>query len=87
MSWNIKTVGKRENVKALIAANQHVPQKVKEAIFETIDAGDKIKRGTDGNHDGVRVEGFGHHDAQHAWSSIGKLEVEPVALAPETSAE
>ena len=84
MSWSINAVGIRANVKAQVNADTHIPQKVKEAICETIDAGDPVMH-ANGNPilDGVRVAGHGHLGKQHPWSRIGKLEVEPVHLAPD----
>lgn len=80
MSWSIKSIGTRENVKAEVLADKHVPETVKAAIVSVIDAGNKSAEG-DSYSDGVRVETFGHYGPDQSWSSIGKLEVEPVTLA------
>ena len=39
MSWNIKLIGIRENVKAAVLADSQIPPALKEAIAMTIEAG------------------------------------------------
>lgn len=85
MSWSIKLIGKRENVKAQVLQCTSLPDPLKHGIVGLIDAGkNSPHRGSQSNYqDGVRVETYGHYGLDDSWSSIGKLEVEPFCLAPD----
>lgn len=84
MSWNIKAIGTRENVKAAVQASS-APDDIKAHIVKICDAreGDPAKN----SNDGLRVEGFGHYANTHDWSGIGKLEVEAFTLAKPAEAK
>ena len=80
MSWNIKLIGIRENVKAAVLADSQIPPALKEAIAMTIEAGTGDPN-VQLDLDGVRVESSGYYDATSAYSSINQLQVEPIRLA------
>lgn len=80
MSWNIKVIGERANVKAAVLAETQIPPALKEAIVMVIEAGtgDATQQQ---DFNGVRVETVGHYEGASAYSSISKCEVEPLRLA------
>jgi hypothetical protein len=79
MSWSIKKIGERTSVRKYVENEPNLPNDVKEAILSTINT-ELPEHGKMFN--GVRVEGYGHHNANDGSSvgSIGKLEVEPIQL-------
>ena len=83
MSWNIKLIGTRANVKAALLADTNLPGALKDAIVLVIDAGENNAAAKADAYypDGVRLETCGHYGADHTYSSISKLEVEPIRLA------
>ena len=76
MSWGIKAIGTRANVRAVVMADPNLPSTLKDGIAAILD---DI---TDSYGDSVRVETYGHYGG--GYSSIGKLEVEyfKAAVAP-----
>jgi hypothetical protein len=75
MSWMIKKVGKRKGVFAEIKNDANLPSEIKAACLSVL--GDEPDAPS-----GVRVEGYGHtyQGKGSSFSSIGKLEVEPIQL-------
>lgn len=75
MSWMIKQIGERAAVKRAIASDTHLPSEIAAAVLSVL--GDEPDAPS-----GVRVEGYGHtyQGPGSSFSSIGKLEVEPVLL-------
>jgi hypothetical protein len=84
MSWSIKRVGTREEVRKAVEADTNLPSTVKAVILDHLGWGDKAPNG-------VRVETYGHHDGGGVGAcSISKLEIEPLELllpAPAAVAE
>jgi hypothetical protein len=80
MSWNIKTFGTREAVRAKILADKYLPTLVKSLIITTIH--DLHPSHANNPQNGIRVEGYGHHNDVDGscLGNIGKLEVEPIEL-------
>jgi hypothetical protein len=79
MSWDIKKIGERTAVKRAVENETNLPANVKQAILDTIH--DKLPEHSK-EWTGLRVEGYGHHNAGDGSSmgNIGKLEVEPFQL-------
>ena len=82
MSWSIKIAGTRA---ALLAAlpNYMLPDGVRAAIVGSISKGpDPVTNGL-GANTGYLIEGYGHEGENDNWNSVGKLEVNPIPVAPE----
>ena len=80
MSWSIKEIGERSAVRKAVENNTYLPAPVKTLILETIH--EKVPEHSVAYKNGIRVEGFGHHNANDgtAVGNISKLEVEPFLM-------
>jgi hypothetical protein len=82
MSWNINTIGKSEDVAALVNKEQHIPQPLKDAVKLFAEAG--ANTATNQNYGALRVVSSGHFGPSDAWSSC-TLTIERVSLAPSST--
>jgi hypothetical protein len=79
MSWNFTKIGKANAVKASVAAEQYVPQSVKDVVAAFADA-----QGDDPSW-GLKVSTHGHLGG--AGSSLTKFEIEAVQFVAEIPVE
>lgn len=75
MSWSIKSVGKRGDVKAEVL-KVHMPEPIRTSILDILDEDPTYQEGC---YDGATVEGYGHSGG--GYGNIGKLQVELIRLA------
>lgn len=75
MSWMIKKIGKRSSVFIEIKNDMNLPFEIKAACLSVLNEEPDAPNG-------VRVDGYGHtyQGKGSSFSSIGKLEVEPIQL-------
>lgn len=83
MSWSIKSIGPLAGVRADVAAQNYLPQGLKDVINGILDNESKSPN----PQTGARVESYGHIGTNGS-SNVGKFEIELFALAkvPETPA-
>lgn len=75
MSWSFKHIGTRKGVAAKILAENYVPESVKTAIVEAINAPTKS------SNNGVIIESNGHIDAHSSYLKI-EMQQGSIALDP-----
>lgn len=88
MSWSLKVNGSKDDVKQLVEANDHIPDRVKTMIHDRIDAlvvdEDSTRRILPANAlPGVHVSTWGHWDSFQSNCTI-EVQLTVIGLKPTT---
>jgi len=81
MSWSIDIIGKKQDVKAAVVAQEYIPASIKAVVAEFCDAG-MGPDAYDTPPEAVHVVSHGHFDRRQGSSSIGMFTFNAVTLAP-----